>query len=131
MLNIKNLSRLAVAAAAVASASFAATGGETAVPATVVKPLHAAMLQIGLKRTTSFYVAADNKCNVTLVMADGFDDTAANFSEPMRINVTVGGGESARIDTAYGPSLDLQCATGATTMSVAKIDRVAGYVISK
>lgn len=131
MLSIAKLSRIAIATAAVASASIAARAADTAVPSTVVKPLHAAVLQIGAKRTTSFYVAAQDKCNVTLMMADRFDDSATAYPEPLRIKVSVAGGDSARVDMVGGSTLDVQCAPGAKTMAVSKIDRVAGYVATK
>jgi hypothetical protein len=96
-----------------------------------VTPLKGITLTVGSKRAVSYYtVNADNACNLTLLLADAYSETDKAVSEPVRVNLTVRQGTTARVDT-LGGSLAFACAAGATAMTIQPIERVAYNAAAK
>ena len=98
------------------------SAGETA--AYHVAPLKGITLAVGSKRAVGYYTNADSACHLTLMLADAYTGTEKVVSEPVRVNLTVREGTSARVDALEG-SLAFQCASGATAMTIRPIERVA------
>ena len=96
-----------------------------------VTPLKGITLTVGSKRAVSYYtVNADKACNLTLLLADAYSETDKATSEPIRVNLTVREGTSARVDS-LGGSLVFACASGATAMTIQPIERVAYNAAAK
>ena len=90
-----------------------------------VKPLGAVDLTLGTKRAIGYYLADNGACNLTLLLSEIDYGEKLAIANSARITTVIGAGTSSRIDTEYGPSLVLSCATGASAMNVQTIDRVA------
>lgn len=119
-------------AASVVFASVALVKGAVPVSAgdvaaaKVVGPLKAIALTVGGKRAIGYYSANNGACSLTLAVADSYSDVAPQtLSEPVRVNMSVLEGTSARIETIGGPGLSFSCAKGASSMSVETIARLA------
>ena len=95
-----------------------------------VAPFKGITLAVGTKRAIGYYAAAGNACNLTLLLADAYTDSDKPASEPVRVNLTVREGTSARVDALEG-SLAFSCATGATAMTIQPIERVAYNAAAK
>jgi len=90
-----------------------------------VGPLKGITLTVGSKRAVSYYTTnADKACNLTVLLADSYVDGDKAASEPVRVNLTVREGTSARVDALDG-SLAFACAAGAASMTIQPIERVA------
>lgn len=97
----------------------------------IVKPYKAINLASGTKRAIGYYIADAGACQLTLQLADKYSDYANTVSEPVRINMTVREGSSARINSLVGPSLDFKCAVGAGSMSVKPVEHTAYFAGAK
>ena len=95
-----------------------------------VAPLKGITLAVGSKRAVGYYTNADNACNLTLMLADAYSETDKTVSEPVRINLTVREGTSAQVDALEG-SLAFACASGASSMTIQPIQRVAYNAAAK
>lgn len=91
----------------------------------IVKPFKAINLSSGTKRAIGYYVADAGGCQLTLQIADKYSDYANSVSDPVRINVAVREGTSARVDSMVGPSLDFSCAMGAGQLSIQTVEKTA------
>lgn len=89
-----------------------------------VAPLKGVTLAVGPKRAVGYYTSADNACHLTLMLADSYTDADKPVSEPVRINLTVREGTSARVDALEG-SLAFACAPGASTMVIQPVRQLA------
>jgi hypothetical protein len=118
------LSGLAFAPVAVAPAA----AGDTA--SVRVAPLKGITLAVGSKRAVGYYTSAGDACNLTLLLADVYSETDKSASEPVRVNLTVREGTSARVDALEG-SLAFACASGATAMTIQPVERVAYNAAAK
>lgn len=90
-----------------------------------VTPFKAIDLSAGTKRAIGYYVASAGSCELTLQLADSFSDYANTVSEPVRVDVSVREGTSARVDSLAGPSLQFTCASGAGSMTINPVERTA------
>ena len=96
-----------------------------------VAPLQGITLTVGSKRAVSYYTAnAEKACNLTLLLADSYSEANKASSEPVRVNLTVREGKSARVDSLEG-SLSFACAPAATAMTIQPIQRVAYTATAK
>ena len=95
-----------------------------------VAPLKGVTLAVGAKRAVGYYTNAGNACHLTLTVADPFGDADKAPSEPVRINLTVGEGTSARVDALEG-ALAFACAQGASTMVIQPVQQVAYNALAK
>lgn len=91
-----------------------------------VVPQQGITLTVGSKRAISYYTTnADQACNLTLLLADAYSDAdKTTASEPVRVNLTVREGTSARVDSLEG-SLAFACAPAATAMIIQPMQHVA------
>ncbi len=95
-----------------------------------VAPLKGITLTVGSKRAVGYYTNADSACHLTLMLADAYSDADETVSEPVRINLTVHEGASAQVDALEG-SLAFACASGASSMTIQPIQRVAYNAAAK
>jgi hypothetical protein len=95
-----------------------------------VTPLKGITLAVGSKRAVGYYTSAGNACQLTLMLADAYSDTAKAVSEPVRINLVVREGGSAQVDALEG-SVAFACASGASSMTIQPIQRIAYNAAAK
>lgn len=117
------------AGAALLSLSVVATSG-TAIGAEpnakiVVMQAHGAALDAGSKHIVSYFLASNGVCDVTLLIGDKANSEGDNGSIGTRVKFSVVAGKTARTDTAEGKSLEIGCASGASTMSIRPVDLMA------
>jgi hypothetical protein len=87
-----------------------------------IRPLQGVSLDIGTKRTVSFFLSEGDACKLTLTLADVLRDDEVNGLTATRMTVAIDSGKAAQIDTAEGKSLVFKCQTGAQAMSIAFLD---------
>ena len=88
-------------------------------------------MTVGSKRAVSYYTAnAEKACNLTLLLADSYSEANKASSEPVRVNLTVREGTSARVDSLEG-SLAFACAPAATAMTIQPMQHVAYSAVRK
>lgn len=114
-----------VAFAALAVSHGAAPAGAANRSSLRVEPAKGISLDVGSKHAVAYFLAANGGCNLTLMLSDVFTEDDQSIPSAARVNVAIGAGTTARIDTVDGPSLAFQCTPGAAAMSVETVDRVA------
>jgi hypothetical protein len=93
-----------------------------------VKPLMALSLYAGPKHIVGYFVSADYRCKLTLMIAERSDDEKdASSTQTSRIQVAVDVGAAARLDTGEGKTLQFLCEEGAHAMTASSVDRIAYY----
>jgi len=119
-----------IVAAAFGGALCLATGSAlSAADASVtMKPLMAASFDAGSKHVVSYFASGENGCRLTMMVIDSaLDEQATPETQATRLVFTVADGKAAHFDSAVGTSLRFSCASGAESMRVDKIDRVAAH----
>ena len=91
----------------------------------VVMQAHGAALDAGSKHIVSYFLASNGVCNVTLLIGDKANSEGDGGSIGTRVTFAVPSGMTARADTAEGKSLEIGCASGASTMSIRPVDLMA------
>ena len=113
---------------AMAALGAVQAGDDTPVWRTM-KPLHAISFDVGRKHVLSYFLSKNGLCELTMMVTDRPDETPKDGEIPTlttaRFKAAIGGGKTARLDTADGKSLEYACATGAQAMRVRELDRVA------
>lgn len=89
------------------------------------RPLSAISLTVGEKRAIGYFFANAGSCDLTLFLADAFLESAEQPSQPVRVKITIGAGNTASVDSAAGKALAFVCSSNATTMSVQPVNRIA------
>ena len=88
-------------------------------------PRSAISLTVGEKRAIGYFIATPGSCNLTLFVADAFLEGVPAPSAPVRVNIAVGAGKTAFVDSTAGKAVAFICSSNATTMSVQPVKRVA------
>jgi hypothetical protein len=86
----------------------------------------AASLETGSKHVLSYFVATDGTCNLTLMIAETNSIEAGDWTAS-RVKILIEPEKSSRFDVADGKSLEFFCGTGAMTMLISPLDRVAVF----
>lgn len=102
--------------------------GEQAV--TRVAPLGGITLTVGSKRAIGYFTNDDKSCNLTLMLADAYTEGAIP-SEPVRVNLAVRAGASARVETFESRALSFACSADATSMTIQPVERVAYNAVAR
>lgn len=113
---------------AVLSGAAGASAGEPA--AYHVKPLKGITFSVGSKRAVGYYTSDDHACRLTLMLSDTYTGDEKSFSEPVRVNLTIGEGASGSVDSLEGSAV-FRCAPGATAMTMQLVQRVAYNAAAK
>jgi hypothetical protein len=93
-----------------------------------MKPLMAVSLYAGPKHIVGYFLSADNRCKLTLMIAERSDDEKdSSPAQASRIQVAVDVGATARLDTEEGRALQFACEAGAQAMTASSVDRIALY----
>jgi hypothetical protein len=93
---------------------------------TTMKPLHAVSLDVGSKHVVGYFLNAEGRCKLTLMVADvPRDETSEPSSQIMRLRLTVEPGRPALVDTTEGRLLQFGCAPDAQAMNATLLDQVA------
>ena len=94
-----------------------------------MKPLYAISFDVGRKHVLSYFLRKEGLCELTMMVTDRPDETPKDGEiltlTTARFKAAIGGGKTARLDTADGKSLEYACASGAQAMRVRELDRVA------
>jgi len=98
-----------------------------------VKPLMSVSLYAGPKHIVGYFLSADNRCKLTLMIAERSDEEkdASSAAQASRIQVAVDVGAAARLDTGEGKALQFLCEQGAQAMTASSVDRIAFYPTMK
>jgi hypothetical protein len=99
--------------------------GDEAIQKRVVMQAHGAALDVGSKHIVSYFTASNGVCDVTMLIGNKANDEGDNGSIGTRVKFAVPAGMTARTDTAEGKSLEIGCASGASTMSIRPVDLMA------
>ncbi len=99
--------------------------GDEAIQKRVVMQAHGAALDVGSKHIVSYFTASNGVCDVTMLIGNKANDEGDYGSIGTRVKFAVPAGMTARTDTAEGKSLEIGCASGASTMSIRPVDLMA------
>jgi hypothetical protein len=113
---------------AMLSGAAGASAGEPA--AYHVKPLKGITFSVGSKRAVGYYTSDEHACRLTLMLSDAYTGNEKSFSEPVRVNLTIGEGASGSVDALEGSAV-FRCAPGATAMTMQLVQRVAYNAAAK
>ena len=113
---------------AMLSGAAGASAGEPA--AYHVKPLKGITFSVGSKRAVGYYTSDDHACRLTLMLSDAYTGNEKSFSEPVRVNLTIGEGASGSVDALEGSAV-FRCAPGATAMTMQLVQKVAYNAAAK
>lgn len=116
----KSILVVSFAALALNAAALTATAAE--LPTTrVVKPGHAAMLELGTKKVAATYITSGNLCDVVVSVAS-LPDADGNVSGGLtRITTPVAGGTQARVFVSDGYAIEASCALSGKLLTVRPI----------
>lgn len=88
-------------------------------------PEHGQSFDVGNQRAVSYFLNRDGVCNLTLMLADHYNNDDVVPGAATRITILVTPGRPARIDTAKGKSLGFECREKAEAMSITQVQQVA------
>jgi hypothetical protein len=74
--------------------------------------------KVGTKQALSYFFNEDGLCQVTVMVAEAFNDEDIPVSTTVRLEVAIADGERARMDTAEGKSLEFACQAHAHELAV-------------
>jgi len=117
------ISKIAVATALIGMAGLADHGtlrAEEAPALVTLKPMvgaaaaveHQQFLlnaRVGTKQTLSYFLNDNGLCKVTVMVADAFNGEDVPDTPAVRFEVAIDAGDTARMDTAEGKSLEFTC----------------------
>src|SRR5450755_4281863 len=85
-----------------------------------VKPRQAISLDVGGKHVGGYFLNAEGKCVMTLVIADAYrEDRDVNSAPVVRVQLTVDSSKPARVDVRDGKLVQFDCQKDAQAMNVA------------
>jgi hypothetical protein len=92
-----------------------------------LKPLNGVSFDIGAKRALSYFLSETGRCKLTLIVANQMRGDEIPTDTPVRFDVAIDAGKSARLDTADSKSLRFDCALQTQVLTITKIEQVATY----
>ena len=93
---------------------------------TTMKPLMAISLDVGSKHVVSYYLNADGRCKLTLMIADAArDENSERSAQILRLRLMVEPGRPALVDTTDGKLLQFACEPAAQAMNATLLDQIA------
>jgi hypothetical protein len=102
-----------------------AAGASAGQPAAYhVKPLKGITFAVGSKRAVGYYTSDNHACRLTLMLSDAYSGDEKSFSEPVRLNLTIGEGASGSVDALDGSAV-FRCAPGATSLTMQLVQKIA------
>ena len=119
------MNRIIIAIAVTAIIPFAASGKEKAIHSehasvSAYKPLQGFSHTIGARHFVGFFVAAQNRCAVTVVDATVGDDP--NFDGPRHQKFELASGARAEIKANHGKALGIGCSADANEITVVALE---------
>jgi hypothetical protein len=91
-----------------------------------MKPLMAISLDVGSKHVVSYYLNADGRCKLTLMIADtARDENSERSAQILRLRLMVEPGRPALVDTTDGKLLQFACEPAAQAMNATLLDQIA------
>jgi hypothetical protein len=93
---------------------------------TTMKPLMAKSLDVGSKHVVSYFLNADGRCKLTLMIADAArDENSERSAQILRLRLMVEPGRAALVDTTDGKLVQFACEPDALAMHATLLDQVA------
>jgi hypothetical protein len=89
---------------------------------TLMKPLGEASFELGAKHVVGYFLPANGRCRLTLMIAETEGETAAPAA---RVMLAIEPGRGARFDSENGESLKFECESGAVAMSATRLATLA------
>lgn len=115
----------AFAGALCLATSMGLSAAESRSPATM-KPLMAKSLDVGSKHIVSYFLNADGRCKLTLMIAEAArDENSERPAQVLRLRLMVEPGRAALVDTTDGRLLQFACEPDAQAMNASLLDQVA------
>src|SRR5450755_2848312 len=125
---VKTGKRIVIAAFGGALCLATSTGlsaAESWSPATM-KPLMATSLDVGSKHVVSYFLNADGRCKLTLMIADAArDENSEPSAQVLRLRLMVEPGKAALVDTTDGRLVQFACEGDAQAMNATLLDQIA------
>jgi hypothetical protein len=91
-----------------------------------MKPLMASSLDVGSKHVVGYFLNADGRCKLTLMIADAArDENSEPSAQILRLRLMVEPGRAALVDTTDGRLLQFACDPGAQAMNATLLDQFA------
>jgi len=107
------------------AASMDLAAAEQRSPVTM-KPLMASSLDVGSKHVVGYFLNADGRCKLTLMIADAArDENSEPSTQILRLRLMVEPGRAALVDTTDGRLLQFACDPGAQAMNANLLDQFA------
>lgn len=106
-----------------ASGSAIAMSGNAEEEGVLMAPGEGLSLDVGPKKTMSYFEPKNGSCGLTLVVASQEGGMTGSDTPGTRITVQVVPGASLRIDTSDTKSAEFFCGAGGAKMNVRKFDR--------
>ena len=88
-----------------------------------LRPLRAASFELGSERVLAFFVPADGRCKVTLMIAQTREDEVPALGS--RLSLRIEPGRSATFDGRDGQSLRLACRPEAAALLTSRVKTLA------
>jgi hypothetical protein len=95
-----------------------------------LRPMHAQSFELGSQPVLAFFIPADGRCRVTLMIADARDEGVAPASGS-RLSLRVEPGRSATYDGRDGQSLRLVCRPEAMALQGSTVKTLASAPIDE
>jgi hypothetical protein len=107
------------------AASAGLSAAESWSPTTMM-PLMAKSLDVGSKHVVSYFLNADGRCKLTLMIADAArDENSERSAQILRLRLMVEPGRAALVDTTDGKLLQFACEPDALSMHATLLDQIA------
>jgi hypothetical protein len=93
----------------------------------IMQPMHGASFDLGSKRVVGYFLSKNGTCRLVLTMAEEpkWDSDVTTF-QATRFEAAIPGGKATRYNSEEGPALDFTCQLGAQSISVSRVDQIAG-----
>lgn len=114
---------LALAAGLILAGPAVPTAADPWTPQQELRPLRALSFELGAERVLAFFVPADGRCKVTLMIADTRGDEVP--APASRLSVRIEPGRSATFDGRDGQSLRLACRPEAAALLASQVKTLA------
>jgi hypothetical protein len=96
-------------------------------PILTMQPMHGASFDIGSKRAVGYFLSKEGTCKLILTLAaePNWDSDVTTF-QATRYEAAIPAGKATRYNSDEGPAFEFACQLNAESMSVTRVDQVAG-----
>lgn len=116
-----------LAIAVVGPVSFAAKTPAAREGDAVYNPIQSMSFIVGSKRASGYFTRGQDRCELTLMVAEAIDAETAPPQSAARLRVALLPGQMAGLDSEEGRSLELTCGPDAETLTVRAREWTSDY----